>query len=447
MEINAPSTRVVEPQTPAVPTTDRGARLLGLLILLLGLGGFLTWAALAPISSAAVAPGVVTVEGARKTVQHLDGGIVAEIFVREGDKVEADQLLVRLDDRETRAQLEMERGQLIALAAEEARLIAERDGLEQPQFPVRLFGGIKMDDPRLLMAQSGQKRVFEARRQAREGEISVLEQRIEQLQERIAGVEDVLEANKRRAKLYQEEIDALTSLFDRQLGDKSRLREAERQQAELLGEQAERRSTIASTRVQIGETELEIAQIKRRFVSEVVEQLREVETELSDREERLRALSARLERTEIRSPASGAVVDLQTHTIGGVLRPGDKVLDLIPADEPLLIEARVSPTDIDQVFPGLEADIRFTAFNASTTPTVTGEVLTVSADRMTDQKTDQDYFLARVRVPPESLKELEDKTLLPGMPATVMIKTGERTFFEYLIRPISDRISVAFRED
>ncbi|MEA3639607.1 MAG: HlyD family type I secretion periplasmic adaptor subunit [Lamprobacter sp.] len=447
MEITVPSTRVTESQKQTVPTTDRGARLLGLLILLIGLGGFLIWAALAPISSAAVAPGVVTVEGARKTVQHLDGGIVADILVREGDKVDADQLLVRLDDRETRAQLEMERGQLIALAAEEARLVAERDGLEQPEFPVRLFGGIGMDDPRLLMAQAGQKRVFEARREAREGEISVLEQRIEQLQERIAGVEAVLEANKRRAKLYQEEIDALTSLFDRQLGDKSRLREAERQQAELLGEQAERRSTIASTRVQIVETELEIAQIKRRFVSEVVEQLRKVETELSDREERLRALSARLERTEVRSPASGAVVDLQTHTIGGVLRPGDKVLDLIPTDEPLLIEARVSPTDIDQVFPGLEADIRFTAFNASTTPTLIGQVLTVSADRMTDQKTDQDYFLARVQVPPESLEQLEDKTLLPGMPATVMIKTGERTFFEYLIRPISDRISVAFRED
>ena len=215
----------------------------------------------------------------------------------------------------------------------------------------------------------------------------------------------------------------------------------------MLGEQAERRSTIASTRVQIGETELEIAQIKRRFVSEVVEQLREVETELSDREERLRALQARLERTEVHAPTSGAVVDLQTHTVGGVLRPGDKVLDIIPADEPLLIEARVSPTDIDQVFPGLEADIRFTAFNTSTTPTVLGQVMTVSADRMTDQKTDQDYFLARVRVPPESLEQLGDKTLLPGMPATVMIKTGERTFFEYLIRPISDRISVAFRED
>lgn len=447
MEIIAPSARVTAPPAQTVPTNDKRARLLGLLILVIGLGGFLTWAALAPIDSAAVAPGVVTVEGAHKTVQHLDGGTVAEIFVREGDQVEADDLLIRLDDRETRAQLEMERGQLIALAAEEARLVAERDGLDEPVFPTRLFGGVGLDDPRLVMARAGQKRVFEARREAREGEISVLEQRIEQLRERIAGIEDVLKANQRRATLYQEEIDALTSLFERQLGDKGRLREIKRQQAELLGEQAERRSTIASTRVQIGETELEIAQIKRRFVSEVVEQLREVETELSDREERLRALQARLERTEVRAPTSGAVVDLQTHTVGGVLRPGDKVLDIIPADEPLLIEARVSPTDIDQVFPGLEADIRFTAFNTSTTPTVLGQVITVSADRMTDQKTDQDYFLARVRVPPESLEQLGDKTLLPGMPATVMIKTGERTFFEYLIRPISDRISVAFRED
>jgi len=430
-----------------VPTDDRRARLLGLLILLIGFGGFFTWAALAPISSAAVAPGVVTVETARRTLQHLDGGTVAEILVREGDQVESGQLLVRLDDREPRAQLEIVRSQLIALAAEEARLVAERDGLEEPTFPERLVDQVDSVDPRLAVARAGQQRVFEARRDAREGEIGVLEQRIEQLRERISGQESVLKANERRIELYQEEMDALGSLFDRQLGDKGRLREVERQQAELLGEQAERRSNIASTRVQIGETELEIAQIRRRFISEVVAQLREVETEISDREERLRALFARLERTEVHAPARGAVIDLQTHTIGGVLRPGDKVLDLIPADEPLMLEARVQPNDIDQVYPGLEADIRFTAFSASTTPTVTGRVRTVSADRLTDPQTGQDYFLARVEVPPESLERLQGQTLLPGMPATVMIKTGERTFFEYLIRPISDRLSVAFRED
>lgn len=445
MDITVVPERLDEPEPAAVPTKDRFERILGLLVLLIGFGGFVGWAAFAPIDSAAVAPGVVTVETSRRTIQHLDGGVVAEILVREGDQVAAGQLLVRLDDREAGAQLEIVRSQLIALRAEEARLIAERDELPAPDFPADLLDN--NGDRRAYEAVIGQQRVFDARREALQGEIGVLEQRIGQLEERIAGLEGLLEAKAQRIRIYQEELDALSSLFDRQLGDKGRLREVKRQQAELLGKEAEQRAAIAAARVQIGETQLEIAQVRRRFISDVVAQLREVETRLSDLRERLRALSATVERTEIRAPDSGAVVGLQMHTIGGVLRPGDRVLDIIPEGEPLIIEARVRPNDIDQVFPGLEADVRFSALNARTTPTVSGQVMTVSADRLVDPQTGVPYFLARIQVTPESMQRLHHVTLLPGMPADVMIKTGERTFFEYLIRPLTDRLAVAFREE
>lgn len=446
MDITVSPQRNSAPDTSELRTSDHRERWIGLLMLLIGFGGFIGWAATAPIDSAAVAPGVVTVEGSRKTIQHLDGGVVDAIYVREGDHVERGQLMLRLDDREARAQLEMVRGQLIAFTAEQARLIAERDDLDEPNFDVGVLAEDQAD-PRVQAAIIGQQRLFDTRRDSLEGEIGVLEQRIAERRERIAGLEATLETHERRIGLYQEEIDALASLYDRQLGDMGRLREIERQQAELLGERAEQRSQLASARVQIDETKLEIAQVRLRFISEVVTRLRDVEVELADLSEQLRALAARVERTQISAPSTGAVVDLQMHTIGGVIKPGDKVLDIIPDGEPLLIEAQVNPNDIDQVFPGLEADVRFTAFNTSTTPTVLGTVLTVSADRVLDPNSDVPYYLARIQVKPEEMAELSELTLLPGMAATVMIKTGQRTFFEYLIRPITDRLATAFRED
>jgi membrane fusion protein, epimerase transport system len=434
-----------EPDPGTVPSSDRFERSLGLLILALGFGGFFTWAALAPIDSAAVAHGVVTVEGSRKTIQHRDGGVVSEILVREGDVVAAGAVLVRLDDTEASAQLEMARSKYVALLAEEARLLAERDDLPEPAFPAPLTK--HPDDSRVREAILGQQRVFDARRENLSGEINVLEQRIGQLHEQIRGLEGLIDSKDRRIALYREEIEGLLTLFDRQLGDKGRLREVQRLEAELLGEQAEHRSAIAAAKVRIGETELEMSQARLRFASEVVERLSAVETELADYRERIRAYQRTVERTTIRAPVSGAVVDMQVHTVDGVIRPGDKILEVIPEGEPLLIEARVLPVDIDRVTPGLEAEVRLTAFNTTTTPTVAGEVLTVSADRLVDPQTGEPYYLARIRVTEDGMAALRGLTLLPGMPADVMIKTGERTFFEYLIRPIKDRVVKSFRED
>ncbi|MBK1693701.1 hemolysin secretion protein D [Chromatium weissei] len=446
MDINViPKTLEPTPDTLSLRTSDGPERTLGLLILLAGLGGFGVWAAFAPIDSAAVAPGIVTVESSRKTVQHMEGGIVSQILVHEGDTVHKGDVLLRMDDTESRAQLEIARGKFWARRAEEARLIAERDNAEKVVFPADLLEA--KNDPRVEEAMLGQQRMFQARHQATAGEVGVLQQRIGQLEEQIRGLTGLVSSKEKRIALYQEEIAGLQKLIEKGLGERSRLREWERLAAEIDGERVEHLSSIAATRVQIGETKLQIAQVRRVFTSDVVEQLRAAQTDLSDLRERIRALEKTLERTIVTAPSSGSIVGMRIHTIGGVLRSGDPILDIIPEGEPLLVEARVQPTDVDKVVPGLSAELRFTAFNSRTTPTVFGTVMTISGDRLTDPNTGAPYYLARIQVNPEGMNTLRGLTLLPGMPADVMIKTGQRTFFEYIIKPISDRMILGLKEE
>ncbi|QIK36792.1 HlyD family type I secretion periplasmic adaptor subunit [Caldichromatium japonicum] len=433
------------PEPPPIPVDDRFEHWLGLLVLLIAFGGFMAWALLAPLSGAAVAPGVVSVESARKTVRHLDGGIIRAILVREGDRVNEGDVLIQFDDTEASAQLEIARNQYLALRAQEARLIAERDDLPAIQFPEDLLAA--KDDQRIAEAITGEERVFQARRKSLRGEQAVLEQRRDQLEEQIKGLEALIASKSKRIALYQEEIEGLKKLFGQGLGDKRLLREYERLAAELEGERGQHQADIAAARVQIGETKLQIDQLKRRFLSDVVKELREVETKLSDLRERMRALAKQLERTVVRAPVGGSVVGLSVHTVGGVVRPGDHLLDIVPEGESMIIEARVHPMDIDRVHPGLEADLRLSALNARTTPVIQGRVLTVSADRLIDPATNLPYYLARIEVTPEGLVQLHGQRLQAGMPVEAMIKTGERTFFNYLIRPLTDRVAQAFRED
>jgi epimerase transport system membrane fusion protein len=436
---------VGSPAPAPLRTDDRFERWVGIGILLAGVGGFGAWAALAPIDSAAVAPGVVTVELNRKTVQHLEGGIVRAILVREGDRVAPGDLLLRLDDTQALAQREIVRSQYLAGRALEVRLVAERDGYGEVTFPDDLLSA--GDDPRVKEAIAGQQQVFAARARALSGETEVLAQRIEQLNEQIRGLEALSASKINRIASYQGEIKDFQKLFDKGLTDRLRLREMERLAAELEGERAEHQAAVAAARVKIGETRLEMVQLQRRQQTEVTQELRDVQAKLFDLRERMRALEDTVARTEVKAPVGGAVVGLAVHTVGGVVNPGGRILDIVPQDERLIVEAHVSPNDADRVSSGLEAQLRFSAFNLRTTPTVAGRVVTVSGDRIADPATKESYYLARIEVTREGIEDLRGLSLLPGMPVDVMIKTGERTFFEYLLKPLTDRVAKAFRED
>lgn len=367
---NALSAPIVTFATPTVPTDDRKARMMGLGIVLIAFGGFSVWAATARLDSAVVAPGVVTVESHRKTVQHLEGGIVKNLLVRDGDSVYAGDILLRLDATRARASLEITRSKYLAARALEARLSAERDLHQDIIFPEELLR--LRDDPRVRQTLDGQDRVFRARQEALQGEISVLAQRIKQLQVQISGLDTLQQTEQQRIVSLQEEVNDFRKLLKKGYVDKGRIRQLARTSAALKGERAKHLAEIARAQIQIGETQLQILQLRKRFLSDVVIKLRGTQTEIFDLEERMRALQDTLLRTEIRAPTSGTVVGLGMHTLGGVISPGIPILEIVPQGEPLVVEARVQPTDIDHVHAGLPADARFTAFQARTTPVVGG---------------------------------------------------------------------------
>ena len=433
------------PGTLPVPTDDRWLQRIGLIVLLLAFGGFGGWAAMAKLDSAAVAPGVVMVESHRKTIQHLEGGIVKEILVRDGNSVRAGAVLLRLDDTQARAQLEGVRSQYLAGRALEARLVAERDQRATIAFPDELLS--QRTDARVQSMMDGQQQVFEARRDALSGQIAVLEQRIEQLQAFIGGLDQLQKTAKQRIDSLGGEARDFRQLRQQGYIDKVRLLEVERAMAELEGERGKHLADMDRTKIQIGETRLQILQLRNQLQTQVAIDLRDIQTQLFNWAERMRALQDTLVRTEIRAPEDGTVVGLGVHTLGGVIGPGTALLDIVPVGQALVVDAQVQPMDIDRVHPGLMADLRFTAFKVRTTPILQGRVLTVSADRLLDPLTKHPYFLARIEVPPAELERLQGQQLLPGMPVEVMIKTGERTMLDYLLQPLMNSFARAFRED
>jgi len=423
--------------------SDRKPRLIGLLILFVTFGMFGTWAAVAPLDSAALAPGVVTVKTYRKTIQHLEGGIVKEIHVRDGDQVEAGEVLLVLDDTQSQAELGIVQGQMIAAMAQEARLQAERDGLKEIVFP----DSFDRQDPRVEEAVLSESQVFRARMNSHYGEIGVLEQRITQIAEQVKGLQAVNRSKQALMKSYREEIQDLTELLSDGYVDKQRLRDLERQVSELEGAMADNRSRIAQAEMQSGETELQILQLKKDFHTEVVNQLSEVQSTLFDLRERQRALTDRVERTVIRAPEAGMVLSMTVHTVGGVIRSGEPILDIVPAASDLVVEAQVSPIDIDRVNAGKLADIRFSAFKSATTPVIEGRVEHISADRLINETTGMPYYLARVELTEQGREQLGDLLLVPGMPAEVLINTGERTLLKYLVQPATNAFARSFIED
>ncbi len=425
-------------------STDIGYPLkVGLALMFLVFGVFGTWAMLAPLDSAAHAPGLVTVESYKKVIQHLEGGIVREIMARNGDHVEAGDPLLYLEDTQPLAQLEIANSQRAALAAIEARLIAERDGLEAIRFPEFLLSGDQ--DTRAEM--DAQNEIFAARKASNDGSIEVLEQRISQLESRAEGLRALKETREILAASYQDELNDTRELLSQGFSDKLQLRQLEREYASARGEAADLTANISSTEIQIGETRLEILQQQRQFHNDVVSELSEVQTTLKDVRERITALQDIVRRTVIRAPEEGVVNGMQVHTVGGVINPGTPIAEIVPQSDNMIIEARVSPNDIDSVTSGQEASIRFSSFGRSAVPTIYGSVLSISADRFEDENTGAPYYLARIAVSPEGMEELGNLTLVPGMPAEVFINIGSRTFLQYLMKPLTNALARSFREE
>jgi len=428
---------------PALETGMAGPRRIGLFIAFLVFGVFGLWSALAPIDGAAFAPGKITVRSYKKTVQHLEGGIVKEIRVQNGDHVDAGQILLVLDSTRANSDLEIYSSQLLALLALEARLIAERDDLESVVYPSSLNNADGLVEDEIV----AQNQVFRTRKASREGAIAVLTQRIGQLEQRSQGLRSLRQSKQMLASSYEDELQDLRALLAEGFADKLRLREIERSHATMVGEAGELDASIASTEIQIGETKLEILQGWNEFQTEVAGQLAETQTKLKDVSERVTALRDVLSRTEVRAPVTGTVNGLAVHTEGGVIRSGDPLAEIVPQSDELVIEASVSPLDIDRVAAGQTARVRMSSFNSKNVPQLFGTVLNVSADAHFDEQNNSSYYLARIAITPESLADLEGLELVPGMPAEVFITTGSRTFLQYLLKPLSNSIARSFIED
>lgn len=423
----------------------RGPILFGVSLIFIMLGIFGLWSAVAPIDSAAIAAGRVILDSNKKTIDHLEGGIVDEILVHEGMVVKAGDVLIRMDDTAPRARLDLYKGQHVAALATEARLLAERDNKDEVEFPKELLTE-KDNDPDVAANVDSQRRLFDARREAVNGKIDVLNQKIHQTEEEINGLGEQIKSADQQMSLLKEEIGDVRHLFKQGNASKQRLLALERTFADIQGEKGERQAMISRAHQTINEAKIEMYNIKTEFLNEVVAELKETQGQLSDLEEQLRAAEDVVRRIEIRAPIGGEVTSLNIHTIGGVVAPGQPIMDIVPSEDKLIVEARIQPQDIDVVRKGLKARVRLTAYKTRNVPPVEGEVVTVSADRIDDERTGESYFNARVAISEEQLEKLEGVELSPGMPAEVLIVTGSRTLVAYLMSPIRDSFNRAFRE-
>ena len=417
-------------------------------VLLVGLffGGIGWWAASAPLAGAAIASGVVSPDGSRRTVQHLEGGIIRDILVRDGSLVRAGEPLILLEDVQARAGFDMLQTRFYTLAATQARLLAEQSAATSVRFPDWLIDATSAH-PTALEAMVAQRAMFDARAKALAERRGILRQRIEQLRQEIAGLEAQIRADSRQIVLIDEEIQGVEQLYRKGLERKTRLLALQRGRADIEGNRAERRARIARAEQAIGEAELQIIAQGTAQLEAINEEASRIQSELAEIEQRLAASRDVLERTLITAPVDGTVVALRFRTPGGVIRPGEPVLEIVPDSEELLIDARVSPMDIDVVRAGLPARVVLPAFQQRHMPQIRGRVRQISADAITDPQTGQRFFEARIEIDRNQLAALEPALeLTAGMPAEVYITTGERTALDYLLSPFYDSLRRAFRE-
>lgn len=416
----------------------------GVLLVIFGFSGFLMWAATAPLTSAAVAPAVVVADSRNKGIQHLEGGIIREVFVRAGDRVSAGQVLARLDSAKADADLGRLRAAMSAGLAERARLIAERDGLDRIKFAKELLEA--KDDPDVGEAMMGQQSLFNTHKAAEESERNIINQRIAQYEEEIKGIRAQVASEDRQLALIHEELKDVRAMVAQGLERKARLLALERAAASLDGQRGQHLADVARVHQNIAEMQERLVNLKTQHVDKAGTDLRDVETKLVDFNKQIVAAADTSKRLDITAPVSGKVVAVFRETPGGVVKPGETILELLPDQDQLVIEAQVRPQDIDGVVVGAPASVRLTAYNRRRTPSLSGQVETVSPDRIVDREGKSAFFLARVVVNIDTFAESEGLKLYPGMSAVVFIETGRETMLDYFLTPLFYGIERGMRE-
>jgi HlyD family secretion protein len=413
---------------------------LAALLLTAGIGG---WAATTELSGAVIAPGLMVVDSNVKKVQHPTGGIIGDLRVKDGDRVGEGDILARLDDTETRTNLAIVTAALDELAARQARGEAERDGLEEIRIPQNLLA--RRDNPDVQRVVAGEQKLFAVRRSARTGQKAQLQEQIAQLRRQIDGTAEQEAAKSSEIDWIQRELTGVRELRSQNLTPLNRLTSLERDAARLAGERGALIAAEAQAKGKIAETELKILQIDEDLRTEVSKELAEIRSKKSELSEKRLAAEDQLRRIDLLAPQSGKVFQLSVHTIGGVIKAGETVMQIVPDGDRLVVDARVSPNDIDQVHVDQPTVLRFTAFNQRTTPELNGEVVRIGADVTQDEQKNESYYLVRIRIAEGELARLDGLVPIAGMPVESFIQTSPRTALSFLVKPMHDQIARAFR--
>lgn len=419
--------------------------LFGFASIFLFFGTFGVWATLSPLEGASIAIGVVTVDSQRKTVQHLEGGIIKKITITEGEKVKKGQTLIQLDNTQAKSELEQLISRQRNAIARETRLIAERDNAEKMTFDENLIA--QKNDPRVKELLINQQRIFEARRNFSASQKEIINKQLAQNQAELNGQKKRLWIEKKRLINIKKEVESNRKLIEKGFISKNQVLRLEREENQILGSLSQMRSNVNRLSQNVAENKAQLKEQELELIKDVVEGLRDSRQERYELEERIAAAKDVLKRTTVSAPLDGTVLNLKVFSEDGVISPGQTLLDIVPINERMLIEARVNPSDIDQITQGMKAQIRLTALNMRNIKPMKGKILTISADRLIDDQTGEAYYLARVAFSDNIQKNRKDITLYPGMQAEVLLLTNARTPLEYLTKPLTESLNRAFREE
>lgn len=430
---------------PPAPYKLEKLNVIGMLIVLFGVVGGLLWAALTPLDSAVVAMGKIKVHSDRKEIQHLEGGIVKNILIQEGERVTAGQLLLTLDETFANSDLERISAQWSELKIREAVLTAQRDRVNEPAFAKEVLESMPLSwvSKQMISATNG----FYISESNLKSQLDILDNQTIQVTEQLKGVESEMVAKTEQLSFLNDEIESWKGLVEKKLANKLRYLELQRGASELKGESAQLASQAASLKVKYSEIKFKSLRVEQDYREKAAKELAEVQLNLKDSSKRISSASNVLERIEIRSPVPGTIVGLNIHTLGAVIKPGETILEVVPEKDELIIEARIKPMDVDKVYKTLESRIKMSSYKVHEFPEFIGVVESVSADSFEDPNTLESFYLARIVIPEKSLELLPKNKIKPGMPSEVLIKTGESTPLQYLIEPLVSAFRTAWRDD